>query len=167
MTKHEGVSWLLKYLRDNSLRNPSYALPTYPGQITDIVENAYLNSLVSDLIEKINKSNLDPIDVVATEFYYYENMLEFSQENHEVAHRYASWMNDQVHSIYWYFKMVEQESSTKYLDLYLNATELQKNLVDEYLMEGQSLMEALYNVRLIDNWEDDDCVLLEGPYEKG
>lgn len=108
MTKSQAIYWLRNYYNTNFQYNarPGRALN---NEILPFEENIYLKFLIDKLIHHIYATWEDPLTVVANMHYYMDKIVEESEEDHLVTHRFASYMSALAHDIYWFLKRKEKE----------------------------------------------------------
>lgn len=109
LTKDEAIVWILawaetsipKYNRDyqSSMRN----------HITSGVAASWMQGLVDELIDRIRNGTEDPITEVAMYYYEMGDIIERSDDDHVITHRFAGFMEEWSHCILSYLKKKEQE----------------------------------------------------------
>lgn len=115
LTKDEAIR-LINEWREEAIptKNLYYArIKCSLVQFSSGVRNAYLNTMLDYLIERIKKSDHDPITVVATYNYEMDDVLAMSDADHRVTHRFAGFMERSSYDLLLYLKDKEKELNEK------------------------------------------------------
>lgn len=115
LTKDEAIE-LINIWRHEAIptKNLYYAtIQCSKIHLSSGVRNAYLNVMLDLLIERIRKSDHDPITVVATYNYDMDNILAMSDMEHQITHRFAGFMERSSYDLLLYLKDKEKELNQK------------------------------------------------------
>ena len=80
--------------------------------ITSGVEYVYLNFMVDELIDRVRKSQYDPITAVAEYYYEMDEILSMSDNDHHITHYFAGYMERESYDVLNYLREKEKEMNS-------------------------------------------------------
>ena len=107
MDKEEAIATLKSWEEDYLDEHPINPASITKSGIRKCFERWWTSSLVEELCRRIEVSICDPVQEIANYYYWIDNILADSDEDHDVTHRFAGFMSMQSHSILTFFRELE------------------------------------------------------------
>lgn len=115
LTKDEAIMFINEWRKEAVPQNNLYFSRILPNKfhLSSGFKNVYANAMLDLLIERIKKSDHDPITVVAQYNYEMDDILAVSDMDHHVTHYFASFMERESYDLLLYLKDKEKELNLK------------------------------------------------------